>query len=88
MNLKKLKLKKHVKRFFKEIKRCLKFFRPSIKGMIMVFIGIIITRYGIGVGYLTTNTIFGTLAYFFLAGSGLFIKKNSRLQKVHRIAVE
>ncbi|MHA1276979.1 MAG: hypothetical protein ACTSQI_04265 [Candidatus Helarchaeota archaeon] len=55
--------------------------RPCIKGAIMVVIGILITRMGwgavppIGIGRLTSNLIFGPIAYFFLALAGLFIIK-------------
>ena len=52
--------------------------KPSIKGVIMVIIGILSTREGLGVGRLTTNLIFGTMTYFLLALSTHFLIKTLR----------
>ncbi|NVM55254.1 MAG: hypothetical protein HWN66_16225 [Candidatus Helarchaeota archaeon] len=45
--------------------------KPSIKGSIMVVIGVLNTA--IGIGRATINLIYGPIAFFFLAISGLFV---------------
>lgn len=46
--------------------------KPIVKGLIMVLIGLLLTRNEIGVGRLTTNIIFGLISYLFLALGGYF----------------
>ena len=69
------KLIKLLKVFKESIGDRLKFYKPSIKGIIMVIIGMALTRYEIGVGILTTNFIFGILSYFFISLSGLILTR-------------
>ena len=45
--------------------------KPVFKGVIMVFIGIYITRQFVGIGRYSSNLLFGLIAYIFIAVSGL-----------------
>jgi len=47
--------------------------KPSIKGSIMVLIGILNSRQGIGIEIFTNNLILGPIAYFFLSLCGLIV---------------
>lgn len=51
------------------------FWETSIKGMIIVVFGLYLTRFNVGFGRYETNILFGTIAYLFLARSGLMMVK-------------
>jgi len=50
--------------------------KPALKGMILVVMGILLTRYELGVGFITINTLFGMFSYFLIAVSGLMLIRN------------
>jgi len=79
--LKRKESKKRIKKSIYKLKISFQFLKPIIKGCIMVFIGILLTRIGIGVGRLTTNLIYGTLAFFFLAFSALVVIEIIRISE-------
>jgi hypothetical protein len=58
-----------------EFKRKLRPAKPVIKGMLTVLIGLFLTSEFVGIGRLTSNYIFGTIAYIFIAISGLICIK-------------
>ena len=58
-----------------KIKKYLKIGKPSIKGSILVLIGIFNSRNGIGIEIFTNNLIYGPLGFLFLALSGIMIIK-------------
>lgn len=62
-----------LKKITEPIGKCFDTLKPSIKGIIMVIIGIVSTRIGIGSGRIAINLQFGLLSYFFLAISGIII---------------
>ena len=68
-----MKIKDFLAAGFDSIKEPLKNYKPVIKGCIMVFLGMFLTRYDIGIGRLTVNFIFGTFAYLFLSLSFLLL---------------
>ena len=51
------------------------FWKTSIKGMIIVVFGLYLTKFNVGIGRYETNILFGTIAYLFLALSGLLMVK-------------
>ena len=51
------------------------FWKISIKGMIIVLFGLYLTKFNVGIGRYETNILFGTIAYLFLARSGLLMVK-------------
>lgn len=55
--------------------------KPALKGTILVIMGILLTRYDLGVGFLTINTLFGMFSYFLIAVSGLILIRNIRWKK-------
>jgi len=57
------------------IKEYLKIVKPSVKGSIMVLLGIFNSRLGIGIEIFTLNLIYGPLAYLFIAFSGIMVIK-------------
>ena len=48
--------------------------KPSIKGIILVFFGLYMTRFSVGMGIFQTNLYFGMISYFFLAMAGVFAR--------------
>ncbi|MHA1272098.1 MAG: hypothetical protein ACTSVV_17675 [Promethearchaeota archaeon] len=58
------------------IKERLQPIRPAIKGAIVVFLGIYLSRYGFGIGFLTYNIIFGIISYFLISLAALLLIKN------------
>jgi len=53
------------------VKDLWKYLKPCIKGSIMVILGVLNTRAGIGIGRLTTNLIYGPIAFVLFAISGI-----------------
>jgi 4-hydroxybenzoate polyprenyltransferase len=52
-----------------------------IKGSVLVFLGILITRWGIGVGRFSTNIFFGLPIYFLIASSGMLISLSLKIEE-------
>ncbi len=61
------------KKYMKTFKNRISVLKPSIKGAVMVILGILNTRMAVGIGRLTINLILGTVAYLFVALSGLVV---------------
>lgn len=57
----------------KGIKKGWDFTKPAVKGTVLTFIGLIITRMEVGFGRFSTNLIYGVISYLFIAISGLFL---------------
>ncbi|MFX0021263.1 MAG: hypothetical protein ACFE9S_02985 [Candidatus Hermodarchaeota archaeon] len=77
-----------------KVKKYLKIGKPAVKGSILVIFGILNSRIGIGVEIFTNNLIYGPIAYFFLALSGIIIieflhilNKSSDRDKKNKIGV-
>ena len=62
-----------LKKITKPIGKGFNTLKPSIKGIILVMLGIVSTRIGIGSGRIAINLQYGLLSYFFLAISGIVI---------------
>ena len=81
-----------------EIKIKLRPVKIVVKGMITVLIGLFLTRQFVGIGRLTSNYLFGTIAYVFIAIAGLICisivqfdensSENRRLNKKQLITTE
>lgn len=56
-----------------KIRKYFKIGKPAVKGSILVIFGILNSRIGVGVEIFTNNLIYGSLAYLFLALSGIFV---------------
>ncbi len=70
-----MKLKDNVKTLIPKFKQAKRILKPKkcIKGSLMVIIGILNTRSGIGIGRLTSNFTLGVLTYLFLIVSGMIV---------------
>ena len=58
------------------LKEPFKNYKPVIKGCILVFFGLFLTRYDIGIGRLSINLILGGFAYLFLSLSFLLLYRS------------
>ncbi|MHA1148208.1 MAG: hypothetical protein ACTSR8_08180 [Promethearchaeota archaeon] len=70
-----MKIKDFLVAGFDSIKEPFKNYKSVIKGCIMVLFGILLTRYGLGIGRVTINIVFGIFAYLFLSLSFLLFYK-------------
>jgi len=64
------------------LKAALNVFKPCLKGIIMVIIGMLNTRAGIGIGRLTSNLLYGLIGFGLIAISGLFIMEMIKMRNL------
>lgn len=62
-----------IKKIIGKVKTPFGVIKPVLKGLIMVLIGIIYTRPGVGIGRLSSNLIFGLISYLFIGMAALFL---------------
>ncbi|MGV9173096.1 MAG: hypothetical protein ACOC44_01110 [Promethearchaeia archaeon] len=61
--------------------------KPALKGVILVIIGLIITRQSVGIGRLTVNLLFGIISYFLFGLAMLFIYSHIEEGELREIKV-